>query len=105
MDSEIDLDPREQKRRRCALVLEDFAESGYAAAFGAIDDARDIGAWRGSLEAQKNAARRIAKIAMEALYVECEAMPARDIMQIYVEMGGGVPPPDDVQEDMEKQDG
>ena len=86
MDTEYDLDPQEQRRRRSAWILQDFSEEAYDQAFSALDTARDQGDWSGSLGAQKDAAKRIASAAMLALYAECEPMPARDIMRFYVEM-------------------
>lgn len=87
MDTEYDLDPQEQRRRCSAYALEDFRDETYEQAFSALEAARDVGGWSGSLGAQKDAAKRIAQAAMLALYAECEAMPGRDVMRFYVELG------------------
>lgn len=64
MDTEIDLDPREQKRRRAAEKLEAQLEIFEDAAFDALENARDAGLWIGKLEDQRTDAKKMANAMM-----------------------------------------
>lgn len=72
MDTEIDADPREQKNRHAADVLERVKDKFNGAFFEALEDARDHGFYAGSLAVQKRDALKLAISATRLYFRETD---------------------------------
>lgn len=71
-DTEIDLDPTEQARRRAAEKLADDRDELEAYFFDFLEARRDQKRWKGTLAEQDAAAMRLANAAMKQALEELE---------------------------------
>lgn len=72
MDTEIDLDPREQRNRKAAEVLARVKEKLEGVFFEALDDARDNRFYAASLAVQKRDAHKLAARATRLYFQESD---------------------------------